>query len=341
VAAAVLIAGLPLGVFIAQPSAQVSAAISGLQDAATPSPPAIIPSPTPWQFVFPSPVPPASSAWRPPLYPVPWAPGPNDHFYFYRPIAADEVNWPEEDYRYGGIFPGSDIPHTGIDIAAPPGTPVIAAAEGTVVWAGYGLYRGVYDTTDPYGNAVAIRHPFGYHGQRLYTVYAHMSEVLVSAGQAVRTGDVLGKVGSTGKVTGPHLHFEVRVSDNDYFMTRNPELWIAPPQGWGVLVGRVMGTTGSLLANQMVQVKSLDTSQYWWVRTYGPEAVNVDPYYRENMVLSDLPAGDYTIVIEYLGVRLNKNVQIRPGQVSYFTFQGKNLYHVGTPYAAGFATPAP
>ena len=99
-------------------------------------------APDPLRFVFPEAPPAPVSAWRPPLYPVPWAPTPYDHFYFSRPIAADEVNWPLANYRYGGVF-FEDVIHTGVDIPAPTGTPVIAAGDGKVVWAGYGLYRGI------------------------------------------------------------------------------------------------------------------------------------------------------------------------------------------------------
>jgi murein DD-endopeptidase MepM/ murein hydrolase activator NlpD len=120
-------------------------------------------APDPLRFVFPTPAQAPVSAWRPPLYPTPWAPSPYDHFYFSRPVAADDINWPLWDYRYGGSFFANTI-HTGIDIQAPRGTQVLAAGSGKVIWTGYGLYRGIYDTTDPYGLAVAIQHDFSYQG---------------------------------------------------------------------------------------------------------------------------------------------------------------------------------
>jgi len=88
-------------------------------------------------------------------------------------------------------------PHEGIDLPAPIGTPVFAAADGTVVYAGHGI-RG-------YGNLVVIKHP-----GELLTVYAHNSALLVSQGQPVRAGDRIALVGQSGHATGPHLHFEVR-----------------------------------------------------------------------------------------------------------------------------------
>ena len=88
-------------------------------------------------------------------------------------------------------------PHEGIDLPAPLGTPVFAAADGTVVYAGHGI-RG-------YGNLIVLKHPGD-----LLTVYAHASALLVSQGQPVRAGDRIALVGQSGHATGPHLHFEVR-----------------------------------------------------------------------------------------------------------------------------------
>ncbi len=279
------------------------------------------PAPDPLRFVFPTPARAPVSAWRPPLYPTPWAPTPNDHFFFTRPIAADEINWPLADYRYGGVFlPG--VVHTGIDIPARLGTPVLAAGPGRVTWAGYGLYRGVEDITDPYGLAIAIKHDFGYQGDSLYTVYGHLERVDVLVGQHVEAGEVIGLSGETGKVTGPHLHFEVRIGRNNYFVSRNPELWLAPPQGWGILAARLTNNSGILIAGQLVTVISKQNGQTWYVKSYGEGTVNSDPYYRENLVMGDLPAGDYTVWLPYDGSTYNTDITISPGMVSYFTFRG-------------------
>jgi murein DD-endopeptidase MepM/ murein hydrolase activator NlpD len=87
--------------------------------------------------------------------------------------------------------------HTGIDFGASSGTPIRAAADGVVVSAG---------PLGGYGNATVID-----HGNGLATLYAHQSSILVSPGQRVSRGQVIGYVGCTGLCTGPHLHFEVRV----------------------------------------------------------------------------------------------------------------------------------
>jgi len=293
------------------------------------------PAPDPLRFVFPDSKPDPVSAWRPPLYPVPWAPTPNDHFYFSRPIAADEVNWPLANYRYGGVF-FENVVHTGVDFPASKGTPVIAAGDGKVVWAGWGLYSGVSDDTgDPYGKSVVIRHDFGYQGHRLYTVYGHLDRVDISPGQHVEIGDQLGLVGDTGFVTGPHLHFEVRVGESDFFKTMNPELWLVPPQGWGIVAARIMDTAGQLYSGETLRIQSQDSGRVWKAIPYARGAVNSDPYYQENMVISDLPAGLYDLKISYAGVFHYLTIEIFPGRVTYFSFRGREGFNIDLPHDLG------
>ncbi len=317
----------PAGPVTPTPEAAASpTALFHSQGSAAPSPQPLPDQPqvggNPIALVFPTPAPPPDSAWRPPLYPVPWALRPQDHFFFTRPIPVDKPNWPLASYRYGGVF-FDNVVHTGVDIPSPTGTDVLAAAPGTVVWAGYGLFAftpGYED--DPYGLAVAIRHDFGYRHQPLYTVYAHMSAITVIEGQHVEDGEKIGEVGETGFTTGPHLHFEVRIGQNSFFNTRNPELWMAPPQGWGVLAGRVSDDYGKPLISHPMYVTSLEDRRTWVVMTYGGKAVKPDPYYQENLVMGDLPAGEYRLEIVYNEEKYFHTLHIYPGVVNTFQFRG-------------------
>jgi hypothetical protein len=168
-----------------------------------------------------------------------------------------------------------------------------------------------------------------------------MEEIDVIQGQWLDTGDKIGKVGTTGFTTGPHLHFEVRLGKDDFFATRNPELWLAPAQGWGVLVGRVVNWNGLPLPSYRVYVRNVDTNRKWTVITYGPSTVNSDDYYQENVVLSDLPAGVYEINCQYAGIDNKVTLQILPGQVTYFAFKGYHGYTFEPPSATASATPTP
>ena len=92
---------------------------------------------------------------------------------------------------------GKDL-HEGLDLKAPTGTPVYSSQSGVVLFAGEGI-RG-------YGLLVVVRHP-----EKVSTIYAHNSKILVRRGQRVRQGQLLSYSGATGHVTGPHLHFEIRL----------------------------------------------------------------------------------------------------------------------------------
>jgi murein DD-endopeptidase MepM/ murein hydrolase activator NlpD len=311
--------------------------------------PSVSSSPTPLptlipdqiEFVNPTQGPDTVAEWRPPLYPTPWAPTLYDHFYFASPIAANEINTPVADYRYGGVF-FENVVHTGVDIPAPKGTPVLSAGAGTVIWAGYGVYRGGLDPSDPYGLAVTIRHDFGYQNQMLFTIYGHLDQIDVAEGQHVEAGDLLGLVGETGKVTGPHLHFEVRIGENDFFATRNPELWLVPPIGWGVIAGRVMDTAGQLISDQMIIITEVKSEQNWFAWSYGKTSVNSDPYYQENLVVGDMHAGMYLIRIAFGGVYFSGQIEVKPGMVNYFRFSGYKGIAIESPPAPGTDfTPAP
>ncbi|MDI3257869.1 MAG: peptidoglycan DD-metalloendopeptidase family protein [Kyrpidia sp.] len=107
------------------------------------------------------------------------------------PTTSHMINSPFGEWR------GNER-HPGVDIGAPYGAPIYASNGGRVIFAGW--------DSGGYGNCVRID-----HGNGIVTIYGHMSQILVSPGQAVAQGQVIGRVGATGQATGPHLHYEVHV----------------------------------------------------------------------------------------------------------------------------------
>ncbi len=111
--------------------------------------------------------------------------------------------WPAEGHLTSGFgyrvnpFTGQSILHAGLDIANHVGTPIVAPARGTVISVGW---------QNAYGNCVVVN-----HGNSITTRYAHLEKAMVKEGQIVNRGEVIATLGSTGRSTGPHLHYEVRI----------------------------------------------------------------------------------------------------------------------------------
>lgn len=131
-------------------------------------------------------------------------------------LASTPSGWPVRGYITDGFgmranpFGGSGAePHVGLDISAPFGTAINATADGIVIFAGY---------AGGYGNAVVVDHGYG-----LTTRYGHMSRLEVQVGDHVTRGKQLGAVGSTGRSTAPHCHYEVRLQDRAV----NPMTYVA------------------------------------------------------------------------------------------------------------------
>jgi len=128
---------------------------------------------------------------------MPLLPGPEEYLPE-APNRFDGYTWPARGTLTSGYGWRWGRMHRGIDVAGPVGTPIVAAADGTVERAGW--------NSGGYGNLVDIRHPDG-----SMTRYAHNSRILVRAGQQVRQGQQIAEMGSTGRSTGPHLHFEIHL----------------------------------------------------------------------------------------------------------------------------------
>lgn len=127
-----------------------------------------------------------------------------------RQLGRYRFKWPVQGEITSRFGQRHGTPHDGIDIGAPKGTPVVAVDNGRVVFA---------DAQSGYGNLIVIRHLDG-----LMTVYAHNERNLVRLGENVTQGQLIAKVGQTGRASGPHLHFEVRRGVEP----ENPLLFLPP-----------------------------------------------------------------------------------------------------------------
>jgi len=271
------------------------------------SPPKTSPAPT----VFPSPAPGATLA----ASATPAA----LRFPLQRPIPGAIV---ERSYPYGSTQNGAREAHHGVEFYQPFGTPVMAAADGVVAFAGDDKLTLLAWVTGFYGNVVVLEHQI--NGQTVFTLYAHLSKIDVQAGQTVAAGKKIGEVGASGTAIGSHLHFEVRVGVNDYFSTRNPEIWLEPLPGNGTLAGRIIDAAGSPLQGQInlqwVENGVLNPLSVGQAQTYVRERLNSDVILRENFALGDLPAGDYRVSLVANGAVYEKIITILPGAVAWVEF---------------------
>ncbi len=267
-----------------------------------------------------------STQWQPPplVPPISHDVLGRDHFYFVRPVDSSANNKGLFYYPFGTDGPENAWRiHTGIDMPNPIGQTVRAAGDGTVVWAGPG-----FQSSPSYGNVVMIEHDFGFQGRHLYTLYAHLSAVLVVAGQRVGARDAVGLVGNTGRVSGPHVHFEVRLAnlnDNDpatYGDTYNPVLWMAPYTGTGVSAGRVTDGSGRVVMDADVTVRNwatglnADTTTTYIFQNTTID-VNSDPVWDENFAVGDVPVGRYTVIANIGGTAVTRTVTVIEGTTTF------------------------
>jgi murein DD-endopeptidase MepM/ murein hydrolase activator NlpD len=245
------------------------------------------------------------------------------HFILVRPIMAPSNTFVDHTYRYASDANNTREPHHGVEFLDKFGTPVHAAGDGVVLFADADKQAIYSPWSNFYGNVVVIEHT-----DDLYTLYAHLSRITVEAGQTVFAGDQIGEVGQSGVATGPHLHFEVRQGDAvNYFSTQNPELWLVPNfTGDGHLMGAVQVT---ILNPENELVRFAEVS----LQKYDDEDQPVgDPYYsvtypdqmltgKENFAMSDLPAGRYRLVINYMGWYVERWVEVESGKLTDVIFR--------------------
>ena len=251
----------------------------------------------------------------------------DEHFLLQRPIASTFNDSVDHSYRYGTTQSGMREPHHGVEFPNAQGTPVLAAADGLVVFAGNDKTTSLAWVPAYYGNVVVIAHTLPGQQQTIFSLYAHLFFINVSAGQTVRAGQQIGQVGATGTAIGSHLHFEVRAGINDYRSNRNPELWLKPLPGKGLLAGRIQDTQGKLLNGlinvQMIQNGKLIPAPVTAMQTYAlqeTQPVHGDDAWHENFDAGELPAGDYRLTLYYKATIHELLAKIEPGRLTFVRF---------------------
>jgi murein DD-endopeptidase MepM/ murein hydrolase activator NlpD len=245
-----------------------------------------------------------------------------EHYWLGRPFTTNSGarDLIESAYPYGTTALGLQ-PHHGVDIPNEFGTVVRAVSSGTVFYAGDDLHDIVFGpTTNFYGNVIVLEHQFEIPNSNgvvftLYTLYGHLSQLYVRTGESVVQFQEIGAVGQAGVAIGPHLHLEVRIGDPyDYNATYNPNLWMQPYPGYGVLAGRVL-LNGEPALDIEIEMISQQTRRSFHTRTYHYDKVNSDPWFRENFVMPDLREGRYDVLVSYLGhIAYQTIVDVRPEQ---------------------------
>ncbi len=243
----------------------------------------------------------------------------NEHYWLRRPIAEGGTVWTDKAYPYGGTRGGNLRPHHGVEFYVPTGTEILAAASGTVVVAGADDEQSYGPHKNFYGNLVVIELDTQFLGQPVYNLYGHLSQILVEEGQQVESQEIIALSGATGVADGPHLHFEVRVDQNDYGSTRNPLLWLYPFPDHGVVVGRVSWPSGELVQGAQLFLRRVDApSKYAETTTYtiGDIPLNADEGWQENFAFDDVEAGYYEIEVRRGNRKVKEGVWVYPYRTS-------------------------
>jgi murein DD-endopeptidase MepM/ murein hydrolase activator NlpD len=220
--------------------------------------------------------------------------------------------------------------HQGVEFNNPDGTPVYAIGAGTVVYAGRAEQGAL---------TVTIRHDTSVSAEgkryRIFSTYYHNSALKVKVGQKVRKGAVISLVGNTGRATNDHLHLEISASPTDSLgaiidslqrfppYTSNPELWIEPVAGTGIIAGQVFDASGTPIPQARIYgiIKpNPPETPFSYAETYGDKA-HPHPLYHEHFAVGDVPPGNYTLGTEIEGKKVFRVVAVEPGKLTWVVFK--------------------
>ena len=249
-----------------------------------------------------------------------------EHYWFEWPVPGRILS----TYPYGGRWPGGTWVHRGVDINAKTGDAVVSVAPGVVIEAGSNLVDINGRLSDAYGIHVFMRLDQTFDGWPIYILYAHFSQVLVEAGQHVKDGELIGLAGATGFTTGPHVHLEVRIGENNPTHTRNPELWLKPRDGTGTLAGRLVETRGKYVHEQSISLYRGE-KLIRQTTTYADSVVNSDEGWGENFVFWELSPGRYTVRARLTSETHLGSAEVVAGRTTLVTFTTLGLPSVLSP----------
>jgi hypothetical protein len=170
---------------------------------------------------------------------------------------------------------------------------------------------------------------------RLYSTYYHTSSLAVKVGAKVHTGQVISRVGNTGRATNDHLHLELAISPTDSIgaivdslqrfppYTTNPELWIAPLPNTGIVAGQVLDAAGNPVPQAriygLVKPDPKETP-FSYAETYGDKG-HSHPLYGEHFAVTDVPVGTYVLGTEIGGKRVFRQVTVEAGKLTWVVFR--------------------
>ena len=182
---------------------------------------------------------------------------------------------------------------------------------------------------------MVIRHHDRLQDQFVWTAYYHNVELAVSEGDSVRAGQPIALAGNTGRATNDHLHFEVHTTPDDDLLSvvdpevryppysRNPQLWLRPLPGTGVIAGRVYDSVGEPVPGARVygvtKPHPIETP-FSFAETYEDRA-HPDPMFSEHFVIGDVPIGEYVLGVEIEGARVFRRVVVEEERVTEVEFR--------------------
>jgi murein DD-endopeptidase MepM/ murein hydrolase activator NlpD len=247
-----------------------------------------------------------------------------------RPIASRDNPFVDQTYRYGSTMGGNFQQHQGVEFNNPDGTPVLAAGPGTVVLAG---------RAEAGALTVTIRHDTTVAGDgvryRLYSTYYHNSSLEVKEGDQVRAGQEIARVGNTGRATNDHLHLELSASPTDSLgaivdssqrfppYTTNPELWVEPLPGTGIVAGQVFDPDGAPVRQARIYgifKREPGETPFSFAETYGDKG-HSHPLYGEHFAVGDVPPGRYVVGVDIAGRRVLRRITVAPGKLTWVVFR--------------------